>query len=169
MILFIVFRVYQENQEIEIREGAMFENQEKIALENKIRKMVEGYPIEQMVPFIIEKDPRVAAFLISIAKKESNWGKRSPKKNGQDCFNYWGYRDPDNTEGSGGHSCFSSPQEAIEVVSKRIEQLINEKKLNTPADMVVWKCGFSCKGHSPESVRKWINDVGFYFKKIIDF
>ncbi len=168
-LFFFIFRIYKENQKIEIETGIAFENQEKIALEKKIKEMVKGYPIEQMVPFIVEKDTKVAAFLIGIAKKESNWGKRSPKKNGKDCFNYWGYRDPDNTEGSDNHSCFSSPKEAVDIVSKRIENLINQKKLNTPADMIIWKCGFSCKDHSQESVRKWINDVGFYFKKLIDF
>ncbi|HDH07560.1 MAG TPA: hypothetical protein ENG89_00880, partial [Candidatus Moranbacteria bacterium] len=63
------------------------EKSEKRELEKEIKKMVEGYPIEKMVPYIVEKDKIVVAFLIGIAKKESNWGKRVPVLNEQDCYN----------------------------------------------------------------------------------
>ncbi|MDO8643841.1 MAG: hypothetical protein Q7S00_02595, partial [bacterium] len=77
------------------------------AYEDNVRKMVAGHPIEEMLPYIFEKDHLVAAFLIGIAKKESNWGKRVPVLNGQDCFNYWGYRGIRKMMGSGGHTCFN--------------------------------------------------------------
>ena len=61
-------------------------NQRKnIALEKEISKLVQGYPIARMTPYISQKDPKTAAFLIAIAKKESNWGKRVPILAGNDC------------------------------------------------------------------------------------
>jgi hypothetical protein len=53
-----------------------------------IKKMTKGYPIAEMAPFIAGKDKKVAAFLVAIAKKESNWGIYSPKKRGKTCYNY---------------------------------------------------------------------------------
>ncbi len=158
------FFLYRNNK-VAVLEGLSSENIEKIELEGKILDMVEGYPIEQMVPYIIEKDTIVAAFLVSIAKKESNWGKRSPKYQGGDCFNYWGYRGT-NRVGSGGHSCFSNPKEAVDIVGKRIEYLVHDAQLNTPEKMIVWKCGSSCATHGKYGVRKWISDVSIYFDKL---
>ena len=135
-------------------------------LENEITDMTKGYPIEEMAPYIADQDPDVAAFLVSIAKKESNWGKRVPVLDGRDCYNYWGYRGKCETMGTGGHTCFKNRKEAVAKVSKRIETLVKEQKLDTPSEMVVWKCGSSCSGHSPQSVNKWISDVSFYFKKL---
>ncbi len=138
------------------------------ALKNEIIDLVHGYPLEAMAPYIAKQDRPVAAYLVSIAKKESNWGKRVPvDKNGKDCFNYWGYRDPDDTNGSGGHTCFAKPGEAVASVAKRIHQLVYEEQRDTPAKMIVWKCGYSCSGHSPASVSKWKQDVAFYFKKFV--
>lgn len=134
-------------------------------LETEIKEMVKGYPIEEMAPYIANQDPDVAAFLVSIAKKESNWGKRVPVLNGRDCYNYWGYRGKGEEMGTGGHTCFKTRKEAVARVSKRIDTLVNEKNLDTPSEMIVWKCGSNCSGHSPESVSKWIADVSFYFKK----
>jgi hypothetical protein len=162
---FGVFYYYSDSDQVEIMEGLTIENMEKIELEKKILEMVKGYPIEQMVPYIIEKDPKVAAFLISIAKKESNWGVRHPKYQGRDCFNYWGYKGP-NRVGSGGHSCFNSRKEAVDIVGKRIENLVYGQDLDTPSEMIVWKCGSSCKGHSSFGVRKWISDVNYYYKQL---
>lgn len=133
---------------------------------SQIAELVEGYPIEDMVPYIVQKDRIVAAFLIGIAKKESNWGKRSPVLAGQDCFNYWGYRGIRRLMGTGGHTCFNSRQDAVDTVAKRLEKLINSEKLDTPAKLVIWKCGYSCDGHSRESVRKWISDVDLYFSQL---
>lgn len=134
-------------------------------LELEVRDMTKGYPIEEMAPYIAKEDPQVAAFLVSIAKKESNWGKRVPVLNGRDCYNYWGYRGKREEMGTGGHTCFRNRREAVRTVAKRIDTLVNEKKLDTPSEMIVWKCGYDCSGHSDQSVRKWISDVAFYFKK----
>jgi hypothetical protein len=140
-----------------------FEKSKKEELESKIREMVKGYPIEAMVPLIAEKDNIVAAFLIGIARKESSWGVHVPVLNGQDCFNYWGYKGP-NRVGSGGHSCFADREEAVNTVAKRLEWLIENKKLNTPEKMSIWKCGSACS--SDGQVGKWISDVELYFDKL---
>ena len=101
-------------------------------------------------------------------KKESNWGKRHPVLDGQDCFNYWGYRGQSERIGSGGHTCFDSPRQAVNVVANRINEIIKQNDVQSAKDMIVWKCGFSCDGHSDESVRKWISDVDYYAKKVIN-
>lgn len=131
------------------------------AIRRDVNAMVAGYPIERMSVYIAQFDREVAAYLVSIAKKESNWGKRVPVKNGKDCFNYWGYRDPDNTEGSGGHTCFRSSQSAVLAVGRRMEQLVREHRRETPREMVVWKCGSAC-GEDPNAL-KWVEDVGYYY------
>ncbi len=134
--------------------------------EDSIREMVKGYPIESMLPYIFSQDRLTAAFLVGIAKKESNWGKRVPVLDDQDCFNYWGYRGVRRMMGSGGHTCFNSRKDAVETVATRLNKLIHSEKLNTPEKMIVWKCGFSCEGHSRESVKKWISDVDIYFSQL---
>lgn len=156
------------DNQVRIIEGLSSVTEDRIALENNIKELVEGYPIEQMVPYIIQKDNLTAAFLVSIAKKESNWGKRVPVLDGEDCFNYWGYRGIRDRMGTGGHTCFDSPQDAVDTVGKRIETLIRKYELTTPEDMIIWKCGSSCAGHSDYGVRKWISDVSLYFDKIIE-
>lgn len=133
-----------------------------------VRNMVKGYPIEAMLPYIFQQDRLTSAFLIGIAKKESNWGKRVPVLDGQDCFNYWGYRGIRRMMGTGGHTCFNSSKDAVQTVAKRLTTLIQSEKLNTPEKMIVWKCGFSCQGHSRESVKKWISDVDMYFSQLSD-
>ncbi len=142
------------------------EKVKKSDFEKEIMNMVAGYPIEKMVPEIVKQDRVVAAFLIAIAKKESNWGKRVPVLNGQDCYNYWGYRGIRDKMGTGGHTCFDSPKDAVETVGKRIEYLVSETKRNTADKMVVWKCGYDCSWDSKTAVRKWISDVDLYFKKL---
>ena len=134
-------------------------------LELEIRDMVKGYPIEAMAQDIAKQDPTVAAFLVSIAKKESDWGNRVPVLNGRDCYNYWGYRGQNDEMGTDGHTCFKSHSQAVKRVSKRIKTLVKEQKIDTPSEMIVWKCGSDCSGHSDESVQKWISDVSFYFKQ----
>lgn len=133
----------------------------------KAKELVKGYPIEEMLPYIIEKDHRVAAFYIAIAKKESNWGKRVPVLNGEDCYNYVGYRGGGDRLGSGGHTCFASRKEAVDVVSKRISELINKYDRDTAKEMVVWKCGSNCAVTGGQaSANKWIDDVDMYLKKL---
>jgi len=134
-------------------------------IEKELYAMVQDYPIKEMVPYIAEYDREVAALIIGIANKESNWGKRSPSKNGKTCYNYWGYKGAGSRGLAMGYGCFASPQEGVEVIGKRIQELA-DKNINTPRKMVIWKCGRSCRGHNPAGVRKWISDVNIYFKKI---
>lgn len=145
-----------------------FDEAKEAEYQKNIRDMVKGYPIEEMLPYIFEQDHVVSAFLVGIAKKESNWGKRVPVLEGQDCFNYWGYRGVRRMMGTGGHTCFNSRKDAVETVAKRLTTLIHSQKLNTPEKLIVWKCGFSCQGHSRESVKKWIADVDMYFEQAND-
>jgi len=134
--------------------------------EEAAREMVAGYPIEKMLPYIFEQERIVAAYLIAIAKKESAWGKRVPVYKGEDCFNYWGYRGKRKVMGSGGHTCFDSPRDAVETVGERVKWFVKQKGYDTPEKLVVWKCGYSCEGHSPTSVKKWISDIDMYFSKL---
>ena len=137
------------------------------SLEKQIGKMVKGYPIEKMVPYIAKKDRTVAAFLIGIARKESSWGVHVPVLNGQDCYNYWGYRGMRELMGTGGHTCFNSPEDAVDTVSKRLATLIDEYGKNTPEKMVIWKCGTSCAATGGQAAaNKWISDVTMYFDKL---
>jgi len=138
----------------------------QIELEKEIRETVKGYPIEKMAGEIAKKDRIVAAFLVAIARKESSWGKHVPVLNGQDCYNYWGYRGVRDRMGTGGHTCFDSPKDAVDTVAKRIEFLVSNKKLNTPDKMVIWKCGSACSQDNQQAVRKWISDVDVYFEKL---
>ncbi|KKQ80367.1 MAG: hypothetical protein UT03_C0026G0005 [Candidatus Moranbacteria bacterium GW2011_GWD2_38_7] len=138
---------------------------DKKYLEQEIREMVKGYPIEKMAPYIAQQDRTVAAFIIGIAKKESAWGQRVPTLNGQDCYNYWGYRGQRKLMGTGGHTCFNSPKDAVDTVAKRISTLVEEHGKDTPAKMVnTWKCGTSCEGDA--GAPKWISDVTMYFDKL---
>lgn len=135
--------------------------------ESEVRKMVKGYPIEDMVPYIVKNDRTVAAFMIAIAKKESDWGNHVPVLNGQDCYNYWGYRAQRKLMGSGGHTCFNSPQDAVESVARRITTLVEEKGKDTPKEMVLWKCGSSCAATGGQAAaNKWISDVTMYFDRL---
>ncbi len=131
-------------------------------LEHNVSELVEGYPMERMLPYILAQDPKTAAYLVGIAKKESNWGKRVPTKDGQDCFNYWGYRGPGSRGTAMGHGCFGSEAEAVSVTSTRLKTFLYEYQYQSPSELVVWKCGYTCAGHSPLGVKKWISDVGYY-------
>jgi hypothetical protein len=145
------------------------EGREDESMEKEIREMVKGYPIEKMAPYIARKDKIVAAFLIGIAKKESDWGNHAPVYQGQDCYNFWGYKGIRDKMGTGGHTCFDSYQDAVDTVAKRIEFLVSSEKINTPGKMVVvWKCGYDCSWDDQSAVKKWISDVDMYFKKFND-
>ncbi len=139
-------------------------------LEKEIADMVQGYPIEKMMPYILKQEPKTAMFLVAIAKKESAWGKRKPVLNGEDCFNYWGFRLKAERMGSGGHTCFDSPKQAVEKVAERIDQLVKEEEIDTPSDMIVWKCGYGCQD-KPKTIseKKWINDVDFYYSAMNEY
>ena len=137
-------------------------------MEEKINQMVAGTPMEKMTPYIAKQDKTVAAFLVGIAKKESNYGRRVPVLNGKDCYNYWGYRGIRKRMGSGGHTCFDSPEDAIKTVGGRISRLV-KSGVDTPQEMVLWKCGSDCNatGGWP-AAHKWISDVNLYYSKMID-
>ncbi len=141
-----------------------FDFPETTSLRPEIEKIIKNTPMMAMLDYIMERDPEVATFLVSIAMKESKFGIYSPKKDGKDCFNYWGYRGRENQTKSG-YSCFDSPEHAIKVVGDRIESFIS-RGLDTPAELIIWKCGYSCAGHSPESVDKWIADVDINFRRL---
>lgn len=131
----------------------------------KMSAMLAGFPMEEMIPALNSRNKEVSAYLVAIAKKESNWGKHTPKKDGQECYNYWGYRGKENTTASG-YSCFDSPAHAVEVVGNRIERLLGQN-INTPAKMVVWKCGSNCEAAGGQAAaNKWIADVASYYNKL---
>lgn len=142
-------------------------SKDRVALEKRINKVVDGYPIEEMSPYIARKSKRTASFLVAIAKKESNWGRHTPKRGGRECYNYWGYRGPENPTASG-YSCFKSPQQAVDVVGGRINELVVQK-IDTPKEMVIWKCGSVNCARGDSGAAKWIWDVGVYYKKIYSF
>ncbi|MFZ2187392.1 MAG: hypothetical protein WAV46_02065 [Candidatus Moraniibacteriota bacterium] len=132
-----------------------------------IHELTDGYPLQAMAPMIAQYDRGVAALIVGIAKKESNWGKRVPlDKEGADCFNYWGYKGAGTRGVAMGHGCFGSPEEAVTAVGNRLKTLVALRETSAPADMIIWKCGSSCKGHSDESVRKWISDVSLYYNRV---
>jgi hypothetical protein len=135
-------------------------------LEDAIARVLIGTPMEKMIKSISKQDKTVAAFLVGIALKESGFGKHVPVLNGQDCYNYWGYRGKRSRMGTGGHTCFDSPEDAVETVGKRLHTLAIKQKRNTPQKMLIWKCGSSCATHSPVGVAKWVSDVSIHFNKI---
>ncbi len=165
----LILFIYSFNRETQ-KEVLVMENKEEINenLKKKIEEMTRGYPIEKMAGLIATKDEKVAALIVSIAKKESDWGKRVPLLNGRDCYNYWGYREKRERMGTDGHTCFNNPRDAINTVGNRISELVYKEKLDTPSKMIAWKCGSSCASHSEESVKKWISDVDWYFQKLVN-
>jgi uncharacterized FlgJ-related protein len=136
---------------------------------DKLDELLEGHPMAEMSNLIAEQDEIVAALIVGIGKKESNWGKRSPSKDGKDCYNYWGYKTSGSRGKALGHACFGSPEEAIETIAKRLNHFVYETNRDTPAKMIVWKCGSSCAGHNPVGVNKWISDVQLYYDQVLAF
>jgi len=163
-VILFSFLCIQGSKQVQTSFSMVDYSKEKIAFEKKIQKLVKGYPIQKMSPYISRKNKRVASFLVAIAKKESNWGRHAPKKEGKECFNYWGslgIADPT----ASGSSCFVLPQHAVNVVGGRIAELVAEK-IYTPKEMIVWKCGTASCVRRDRSAAKWIWDVGYYYKKI---
>ena len=136
-------------------------------LTKELDELVVGFPIEAMTRAIARYDREIAGLIVGIGKKESNWGKRTPKLSGEECFNFWGYRGA-GTKGftPDGYGCWNTPEEAVKTIGDRLEKLRDLRLSTEPARMIVWKCGNSCAGHSDESVRKWIADVDIYYRKI---
>jgi len=144
-----------------------FEKIRQEELEAKVKEMVAGSPMEKMAPYIAQQDKIVAAFLVGIAKKESNYGRRVPVLNGKDCYNYWGYRGIRKRMGTGGHTCFDSPEDAVKTVGGRISRLV-KSGVDTPQEMVLWKCGSNCNATGGwAAARKWISDVNMYYSKML--
>ncbi len=140
----------------------------KTAFERSIEKMVEGHPMEDMAPFLARQNKVTASYLVAIAKHESNWGKYSPKMDGEECYNYWGYRGQTEKVTRSGYSCFESPKQAVAVVGKRLNHLIWDLRLDTPEELLVWKCGSTCAGHDQGDVNRWARNVGVYSRKVDD-
>jgi hypothetical protein len=138
---------------------------DQFVIKKNIEKLVGNKPMKNMVSEISSRNPKTASYLVAIAKHESNLGKFSPKKDGKDCFNYWGFRGTYNRTDSG-YSCFDSPEQAVLVVGDRIQGLTEIENITTPEEMLVWKCGVSCASHDPGDVMRWKRDVDFYYKKI---
>lgn len=132
----------------------------------RLHTYVSGYPIEQMVDALVVQDPVVVAYMVAMAKQESNWGKRVPVLNGQDCYNYWGFRAKRARMGSGGHTCFDSPEDAVETVAKRVHELVYNYNRRTPRQMLIWKCGRSCASHDPVGVERWIAVISQYYTAV---
>lgn len=86
---------------------------------------------------------------------------------GADCYNYWGFKGAGERGIAMGHGCFGTPEEAVSRIGDRLVQLVSRMESSDPARLVVWKCGSTCAGHSPESVSKWISDVRLYYEKIV--
>lgn len=156
-----------------VTDEACIENQIPVAsvpvtpLEEKLHRVVDTYPMEAMIPAMAKQDPVVAAFLVGIAKKESDWGKHVPRKFGEDCFNYWGYKGAGGRGSALGYACFASPEEAVQVVGTRLFTLAKTQHRDTPSKMLVWKCGSSCAGHDPKGVASWVGTVETYYKKVL--
>lgn len=133
----------------------------------ELQAIVRGFPIETMVQTIAEYDRDIAGLIVGIGKKESNWGKRTPKLSGEECFNFWGYRGSgDRGLTADGYGCWTVPERAVRAIGDRLTNLRDLRASADPARMVVWKCGRSCASHSPESVAKWIADVNLYYREI---
>jgi hypothetical protein len=155
------------NLDPECVEESVPEDQVAIARKEHMRSILANHPMESMIDILAEQDEAVAAFMIGIAKQESNWGKRSPWKAGQDCYNYWGYKTSGSRGQALGHACFGSPEEAVETVGKRIAHFIYDTGRDTAQKMLVWKCGSSCAGHSPEGVARWVGTVQKYSERVL--
>jgi len=153
------------NEEDLEKKDVAFAEEPNQKLKETLEEILKNTPMEQMVELIAKQDRIVAAFIVGIAMKESKFGVYSPKKNGRDCYNYWGYKGKENPV-RGGYSCFSSPQEAIEKVSIRIKRF-TDKGVSSPSQMLAWKCGSSCKNHDSKGITKWIADVSIHFNKVI--
>ncbi len=133
----------------------------------RLRAYLKGYPMVQMVDALAQQDPIIMAYLVAMAKQESNWGKRVPVLNGRDCFNYWGFRAKRPRMGTGGHTCFDSPEDAVATVARRVRELVYDYGRTTPRKMLVWKCGRSCATHDPAGVERWVSVIGRYYRQVL--
>ncbi|MBT3355904.1 hypothetical protein HN784_00750 [bacterium] len=160
-----IFPDFCDEDTFKSKEELLLEQKQKISKE-QLFEILGGTPMEEMIEPILEQKKIVAAFLVGIAFKESKFGVYSPKKNGERCYNYWGFKGKTSPTRSG-YSCFSNPKEAITIVGRRLEQLTTRVGATRPSQMTVWKCGSSCATHSPQSVQKWISDVALFHAKVM--
>jgi len=143
------------------------ENTQNTALKNSLADILVGTPMEKMIKPISKQNKVVAAFLVGIALKESGLGRHAPTLNGQNCYNYWGYRGKRSRMGTNGYTCFDSPEDAIKTVGKRIYTLAIDQERDTPQKMLIWKCGSNCETAGGQlAARKWVKDISIYFNKI---
>lgn len=151
------------------KEQAIKQRQEQF--EDKIRALVGDHPIKQMAPYMAkEADPLVVAFYLGIARQESSWGEHVPVHNGKDCYNYVGFRMKTKTLGSGGHSCFATPEEGYNATVKRIKDLIYNEKMTTAKKMVSpWKCGYRPDLDDKKSVQRWVDSVDSIVKEVLSW
>ena len=143
--------------------GAQGHSVQTAVVQQRLATYLDGYPMQHMADVLAQQDPVVAAYLIAIAKQESNWGKRVPVLNGKNCYNYWGFRAKRARMGTGGHTCFDSRRDAVETVARRVHELVYEYKRTTPRQMLVWKCGRSCATHDPAGVERWVRVIAQYY------
>lgn len=144
-------------------------NEGENPLTNTVKELADGYPLVAMADAIARYPTDVAGLIVGIAKKESDWGKHTPKlAAGDECYNFWGYRGPGSRGLTpDGYGCFATPEEGATVIGDRLMTLVEERNGSQPAKMVVWKCGSSCSWDNPEHVEKWISDVDSYYQKFV--
>lgn len=128
-----------------------------------LQSYLAGHPMAAMADALADQDPVVAAYMVAMAKQESNWGKHVPTLAGADCYNYWGFRAQRARMGTGGHTCFDSPEDAVATVGARVEELVHGQGRTTARSLLIWKCGASCATHDPAGVARWVSVVDTYY------
>src|SRR4030042_4449979 len=85
-------------------------NEEFKEFEKELCGIVGDAPVREMIPHIAKNDRKIAGMVIGIAKKESDWGRHAPSKNGETCYNYWGYKSAGSRGTAAGYACFGSAE-----------------------------------------------------------
>jgi len=84
----------------------------------------------------------------------------------------WAGLDYDEGPVKGGTAGPYVQSERIAVYREHVDKLLAAGHayyaFDTPEELIVWKCGWNCDAHSSQSVKKWIADVGYYFRKVKD-
>jgi hypothetical protein len=58
----------------------------------------------------------------------------------------------------------------VDVVASRLNELVNQENIDSPKDMIVWKCGYGCQDSvKTASEKKWISDVNIYYKQFSEY